>query len=136
MAYIKGATGDEDIKPANLHSMEPSLISRTNCEGWRVVANTRQGGGVLHACHAAALRFLSRPGKWIRVYPIPAREIGISHKNDFQERLPLEIVEQIRYNSQGVSPEGASGPTLYFVPFFGCRRCLKLYLVLLLLFCS
>ena len=65
---------------------------------------------------------LSRPGNWIRLCALTPQEIGISHKNIFRGALPLEIAGQIRYNSQGVSPEGASGPTLYFVPFFGRRR--------------
>ena len=43
MAYIKGVVGDEDVKLTNLHGMEPSRISRTDCEGWRVVANACAG---------------------------------------------------------------------------------------------
>ena len=43
MAYIRRVVGDEDVKLSNLHSMEPSRISRTDCEGWRVVANACAG---------------------------------------------------------------------------------------------
>ena len=43
MAYIRHVVGDEDVKLSNLHSMEPSRISCTDCEGWRVVANACAG---------------------------------------------------------------------------------------------
>jgi len=43
MAYIKNVVGDDDVKLTNLHSMEPSRISRTDCEGWRVVSNACAG---------------------------------------------------------------------------------------------
>ena len=43
MAYIRRVIGDEDVKLTNLHSMEPSRISRTDCEGWRVVADACAG---------------------------------------------------------------------------------------------
>ena len=43
MAYIKNVIGDDDVKRTNLHSMEPSRISRTDCEGWQVVSNACAG---------------------------------------------------------------------------------------------
>ena len=41
--YIKKVIGAEDIQLKNLHSMEPSRISRTDCEGWEIVANAVSG---------------------------------------------------------------------------------------------
>ena len=41
--YIKGVIGDKDIQLSNLHSMEPSRISRTDCEGWEIVSNAVSG---------------------------------------------------------------------------------------------
>ena len=41
--YIKSVIGDKDIQLSNLHSMEPSRISRTDCEGWEIVSNAVSG---------------------------------------------------------------------------------------------
>ena len=41
--YIKKVIGAEDIQLKNLHSMEPSRISRTDCEGWEIVKNAVAG---------------------------------------------------------------------------------------------
>ena len=43
MAYIQRVVGDADVKLTNLHGMEPSPVSRTDCEGWRVVKNACAG---------------------------------------------------------------------------------------------
>ena len=37
IAYIRRTIGDEDIKLTCLDSMEPSPISRTDCEGWDII---------------------------------------------------------------------------------------------------
>ena len=39
IAYIKKVVGDDDIRLINQQSMEPSPISRTDCEGWERVAS-------------------------------------------------------------------------------------------------
>ena len=48
--YIKKTVGDENIALTDMHSMEPSRISRTDCEGWRrvsrAVADTWKGAVV------------------------------------------------------------------------------------------
>ena len=48
--YIKKTVGDEAIVLTDMHSMEPSPISRTDCEGWqrvsRAVADTWKGAVV------------------------------------------------------------------------------------------
>ena len=48
--YIKKTVGDEAIVLTDMHSMEPSRISRTDCEGWqrvsRAVADTWKGAVV------------------------------------------------------------------------------------------
>ena len=41
--YVKRVIGAEDIQLKNLHSMEPSRISRTDCEGWEIVSNAVAG---------------------------------------------------------------------------------------------
>ncbi len=41
--YVKSVIGAEDIQLKNLHSMEPSRISRTDCEGWEIVSNAVAG---------------------------------------------------------------------------------------------
>lgn len=41
--YVKRVIGSEDIQLKNLHSMEPSRISRTDCEGWEIVSNAVAG---------------------------------------------------------------------------------------------
>ena len=41
--YIKNVICDQDIQLTNLHSMEPSRISRTDCEGWEIVSNAVSG---------------------------------------------------------------------------------------------
>ena len=43
VAYIKNVIGDDKIHLKKLAQMEPSRISRTDCEGWRVVANACSG---------------------------------------------------------------------------------------------
>ena len=43
MAYIRQTIGDEQIKLENLTSMEPSRISRTDCEGWEIVSSAVAG---------------------------------------------------------------------------------------------
>ena len=43
VAYIKRVIGDEDVKITKLTGMEPSPISRTDCEGWQIVANACAG---------------------------------------------------------------------------------------------
>ena len=43
VAYIKGVIGDEDVKITKLTGMEPSPISRTDCEGWQIVASACAG---------------------------------------------------------------------------------------------
>ena len=43
MEYIKNVVGDEEIKLTNLDSMEPSPISRTDCEGWKKVSAAVSG---------------------------------------------------------------------------------------------
>ena len=40
---IRRVIGDEDVKIAALTGMEPSPISRTDCEGWRIVADACAG---------------------------------------------------------------------------------------------
>lgn len=41
--YIRNVVGDEDIKLSNLDSMEPSPISRTDCESWEKVCSAVSG---------------------------------------------------------------------------------------------
>lgn len=41
--YIKNVVGDEEVKLTKLDSMEPSPISRTDCEGWRIVSSAVSG---------------------------------------------------------------------------------------------
>ena len=43
VSRIKGVIGDEEIGLRVLTGMEPSPISRTDCEGWRVVADAAAG---------------------------------------------------------------------------------------------
>ena len=43
VAYIRRVIGDEDVKITKLTGMEPSPISRTDCEGWQIVANACAG---------------------------------------------------------------------------------------------
>ena len=43
IACIKKTVGDADVQLRNLHSMEPSRISRTDCEGWRIVSDAAAG---------------------------------------------------------------------------------------------
>ena len=43
VAHIRNVIADEDVKLAKLTSMEPSPISRTDCEGWRVVSEAVAG---------------------------------------------------------------------------------------------
>ena len=99
MAYIKRVVGDSDVKLTNLHSMEPSRISRTDCEGWRVVANACAGTwrGCLVAPYLMVQCSDSRHYGEIsdRVYRFSAmhmtrEERGLIHGND--ERIRLESV--------------------------------------------
>ena len=39
LAYIKDTIGDENVVVTKLHGMNPSPISRTDCEGWNKVAS-------------------------------------------------------------------------------------------------
>ena len=41
--YIKSIINDDNIKLTKLMSMEPSPISRTDCEGWEIVSNACSG---------------------------------------------------------------------------------------------
>lgn len=41
--YIKNVVGDKEVKLTKLDSMEPSPISRTDCEGWRRVCSAVSG---------------------------------------------------------------------------------------------
>ena len=43
IAYIRKTVGDEGITLTRLTSMEPSRISRTDCEGWDIVCNAVSG---------------------------------------------------------------------------------------------
>lgn len=43
MEYIRQTIGDGEIKLENLTSMEPSPISRTDCEGWDIVSSAVAG---------------------------------------------------------------------------------------------
>ena len=47
LAYLRQTVGDDAVEVSCLHGMEPSRISRTDCEGWqkvsRAVADTWQG---------------------------------------------------------------------------------------------
>ncbi len=39
VAYIRRTIGEDDVKLTPLTTMEPSRISRTDCEGWRIVSD-------------------------------------------------------------------------------------------------
>ncbi len=43
VARIRSVIGDEDVKLRVLTGMNPSPVSRTDCEGWRIVANAAAG---------------------------------------------------------------------------------------------
>ncbi|MBQ9687088.1 MAG: M20/M25/M40 family metallo-hydrolase [Oscillospiraceae bacterium] len=43
MAYIKKTIGAEDIQLRKINGMEPSRISRTDCEGWDIVSDAAAG---------------------------------------------------------------------------------------------
>lgn len=43
MAYIERVVGDKDIRLTKLTGMNPSPVSRTDCEGWQIVANACAG---------------------------------------------------------------------------------------------
>ena len=99
LAYIKRVVGDSDVKLTNLHSMEPSRISRTDCEGWRVVANACAGTwrGCIVAPYLMVQCSDSRHYGEIsdRVYRFSAmhmtrEERGLLHGND--ERIRLESI--------------------------------------------
>ena len=99
MACIKGIVGDADVKLSNLHSMEPSRIFRTDCEGWRVVANACAGTwrGCIVAPYLMVQCSDSRHYGEIsdRVYRFSAmhmtrEERGLIHGNN--ERIRLETI--------------------------------------------
>ena len=43
MARIKQVIGDDSVQLRSLKAFEPSRISRTDCEGWQIVANACEG---------------------------------------------------------------------------------------------
>ena len=43
VAYIRRIIGDEEVQVRKLAAMEPSPVSRTDCEGWQIVSNACAG---------------------------------------------------------------------------------------------
>ncbi len=98
-AYIQKTVGDADIKLTKLTAMEPSPISRTDCEGWQIVSNAC--AGTWRGCVVAPYLMVqcsdSRHYGQIsdRVYRFSAMDMTAEERHSIHgnnERIRLEVI--------------------------------------------
>ena len=101
MNYLKATIGDEEIQINNLGSMEPSRISRTDCEGWnRVVkAVSATWNGCIVSPYLMVQCSDSRHYGKIsdRVYRFSAMDLTSEERRSIHgqnERIRLEVIER------------------------------------------
>ncbi len=101
MAYIKKTVGDDTVTLHNVFGMNPSRISRTDCEGWELLRTAIEDtwGGVIVSPYLMLACSDSRHYGRIsdRVYRFSAmalsrEERATIHGND--ERVPLSTIEK------------------------------------------
>lgn len=99
--YIKSTIGDADIKLENLTSMEPSPISRTDCEGWDKVVNAVRGTwkGALVAPYLMVQCSDSRHYGEIsdKVYRFSAMDLTAEERHTIHgnnERIRVEVISR------------------------------------------
>ena len=97
--HIRRAVGDDDVKITALTGMEPSPVSRTDCEGWQIVADACAGTwkGCIVSPYLMVQCSDSRHYRDIsdRVYRFSAQDMTAEerrtlHGND--ERIRLEVI--------------------------------------------
>ena len=99
--YIRSTVGDEGVVLTDLKSFEPSPISRTDCEGWRMVskavADTWRGCVVtpylmMQCSDSRHYRDLSDKVYRFSAMDLNTEELRLIHGNN--ERIRLEVVER------------------------------------------
>ena len=100
-AYIRNVIGDADIELRDLHSFEPSPISRTDCEGWervkRAVEDTWRGCVVapylmMQCSDSRHYRDLSDKVYRFSAMDLTKEELRLIHGNN--ERIRIEVAER------------------------------------------